>query len=113
MDDTAVREHLCDLIRGGGAHVTFEEAFGDVPRDKRGVRPAGLPWSLWELLEHVRIAQWDILEFSRDPKNDLVNPFPWGDGQHLLREATLVADHNAYHIGQAIAVRRLLDDWSG
>lgn len=158
MKDAAIREHLCDLMRGGGAHVTFEEAFGDVPEGKRGVRPAGLPWSLWELLEHVRIAQWDILEFSRDskhvspphpagywpgaaapaspadwgksydrvladraamealvrdPKNDLLKPFPWGDGQHLLREATLVADHNAYHIGQAIAVRRLLDDWSG
>ena len=158
MNAAPLREHLCWLIREGHAHVPFEAAFGDVPAEKRGVRPAGLPWSLWELLEHVRTCQWDILEFSRsadhvspefpagywpksvappseaawdesierflsdrremealigDAANDLFAPFPWGEGQNLLREATLIADHNAYHIGQAIAVRRLLDCWSG
>lgn len=157
MNDTALREHLCWLIREGYAHVPFEAAFGGVSVEKRGVRPQGLPWSLWELLEHVRITQWDILEFSRNPdyvspehpqgywpgspeppssaawketfdrfladraamealikdsRNDLVAPFAWGDGQNLLREATLIADHNAYHIGQAIAVRRLLGCWN-
>lgn len=156
MSDHALREHLAWLIREGYAHVTFENAFDDVPAAKRGVRPEGLPWSLWELLEHIRITQWDILEFSRDPKHvspphpegywpaspepptanawddsfakiledraafegllrdsksDLFAPFPWGEGQHLLREATLIADHNAYHVGQAIAVRRLLGCW--
>lgn len=158
MNDATLRDHLCWLIREGHAHVPFEAAFGDVPVDKRGIRPEGLPWSLWELLEHFRITQWDILEFSRDsdhvspehpkgywpgtpeppsqsawentyksiladraaledlinnPRIDLFAPFPWGDGQNLLREATLVADHNAYHIGQAIAVRRLLNCWNG
>lgn len=156
MNDAALREYLCWLIREGHAHVSFRDAFADVPVDKRGERPEGLPWSLWELLEHVRITQWDIVEFSRDAKhvspphpdgywpsssepptesawddtfrrvladretfetmlldgrNDLFEPFPWGDGQNLLREATLIADHNAYHVGQAIAVRRLLDCW--
>lgn len=158
MNDAALREHLCWLIREGHAHVAFEAAFGDVPESKRGIRPEGLPWSLWELLEHVRICQWDILAFSRsadhvspphpagywpaspepptptawddayaavladraameqlirDPRADLFAPFPWGDGQTLLREATLIADHNAYHLGQAIAVRRLLGCWEG
>lgn len=156
MSDAALREHLCWLISEGHAHVPFEEAFAKVPLNKRGKRPEGLPWSLWELLEHMRITQWDIVEFSRDAKhvspphpegywpkspepptestwddtfrrvladretfktmlrdgrNDLFEPFVWGDGQNLLREATLIADHNAYHIGQAIAVRRLLDCW--
>lgn len=156
MEDSVLREHLCWLIQEGHAHITFEEAFDDVPVVKRGIRPDGLPWSLWELLEHLRITQWDILEFSRnpqhlspphpegywpgspeplkpnswndifervladreefeslirDPANDLFEAFSWGDGQTLLREATLIADHNAYHIGQAIAVRRLLDCW--
>jgi len=156
MNDAALREHLCWLIREGHAHVPFEDAFSDVPVEKRGVRPAGLPWSLWELLEHIRITQWDIVEFSRDAKHvspphpagywpaspeppsaaawdesshriladrdtfetmlrdsrhDLFEPFPWGEGQNLLREATLIADHNAYHIGQAIGVRRLLACW--
>ncbi|MDQ3329801.1 MAG: DinB family protein, partial [Planctomycetota bacterium] len=141
MNDADLREHLCWLIREGHAHVPFEEAFDDVPVAKRGLRPPGLPWSLWELLEHIRITQWDILEFSRDPghaspphpegywpdspeppsaniwnetferiltdrdefetlvrdpRNNLFEPFAWGDGQHLLREATLIADHNAY-----------------
>ena len=158
MSDTPLREHLCWLIREGGAHVSFEDAFGDVPVPKRGVRPEGLPWSLWELLEHIRITQWDILAFSRspdhvspphpkgywpdspspptptawdeaferiladraefealilDPRHDLLVPFPWGDGQTLLREATLIADHNAYHVGQAITLRRLLNCWNG
>jgi hypothetical protein len=124
----------------------------------RGVKPDGLPHSAWMLLEHLRIAQWDILEFSRNPKHvspkwpegywpkneappnatawnksvqqfakdlkamrDLVkNPktdvyarIPWGDGQTVLREALLLADHNAYHVAQLIDVRRLLGAWKG
>ena len=118
--------------------------------------PAGLPHSLWMLLEHLRIAQWDILEFSRNPKytsrkwpeeywpktdappspaawnasvkkfhqdlkamqklvkepeTDLFARIPWGDGQTILREALLLADHNAYHLGQMLDVRRLLGAW--
>jgi hypothetical protein len=153
---TALREHLLYLLRGGGAHLDFEKAVADLPPELRGVRPAGLPHSPWRLLEHMRIAQWDILEFSRnprhvsppfpegywpegdappdvrawdrsadafradlramealvaDPASDLFAPLPHGQGQTLLREALLVADHNAYHLGQFVVVRRLLGAW--
>jgi DinB superfamily len=153
---TALREHLLSLLRGGGAHLDFEKAVAGLPPELRGVRPAGLPHSPWRLLEHMRIAQWDILEFSRnprhvsppfpegywpqgdappdvdawdrsvagfradlramealvaDPASDLFTPFPHGQGQTLLREALLVADHNAYHLGQLVLVRRLLGAW--
>jgi hypothetical protein len=153
---TALREHLLYLLRGGGAHLDFEKAVAGLPPELRGVRPAGLPHSPWRLLEHLRIAQWDILEFCRNPKHvspsfpegywpegdappdpgawdrsanafradlramealvgdpasDLFTPLPHGQGQTLLREALLVADHNAYHLGQLVVVRRLLGAW--
>jgi hypothetical protein len=152
----ALREHLLYLLRGGGAHLDFDKAVAGLPPELRGVKPAGLPHSPWRLLEHLRIAQWDILEFSRNPKHtspefpkgywpkgdappdaaawdrsvsafrtdlaalqalvadpasDLFTPFPHGQGQTLLREALLVADHNAYHLGQLVVVRRLLGAW--
>ena len=152
----ALREHLLYLLGGGGAHPDFEKAVAGLPPELRGVRPAGLPHSPWRLLEHMRIAQWDILEFSRnprhvspefpegywpqgdappdaaawdrsvaafradlramgdlvaDPATDLFAPIPHGDGQTILREALLVADHNAYHLGQLVVVRRALGAW--
>ena len=155
--DKALREHLEYLLRGGGAHLDFEAAVADLPAELRGARPAGVPHSPWRLLEHLRIAQWDILEFSRnprhvspafpegywprgdappdadawdrsvaafradlramqdlvaDPATDLLAPLPHGQGQTVLREALLVADHNAYHLGQLVVVRRLLGAWS-
>ena len=154
--DGALREQLISLLEGGHAHATFDSAVGGFPVDRAGVRPPGLPYSAWELLEHLRIAQNDILRFSqsadyvspkwpegywpsapapaqenqwarsvravrkdlgefqallRDPKQDLHRKFPWGPGQTLLREALLIADHNAYHIGQLVLVRRLLGTW--
>jgi hypothetical protein len=154
--DKALREHVLYLLDGGGAHAKFDEAVADIPAKLRGKNPAGLPHSLWMLLEHLRLAQWDILEFSRNPKHaspkwpegywpkteapptaaawnasikkfrkdlkamqDLVkNPktdlfarIPWGDGQTILREALLLADHNAYHLGQMLDVRRVLGAW--
>lgn len=158
MDDRSMRQHLVDLLRGGGAHVTFEDAVADLAPEARLQRPAGLPYSAWEQVEHMRLAQWDILEFTRsgehesppwpegywpptqdpappddeawdwsveafqrdnramqelvlDPQRDLLAPFPWGDGQTLLREALLVADHNAYHLGQLLVIRRALGAW--
>jgi hypothetical protein len=153
---SALREHLLYLLRGGGAHLDFEKAVAGLPPELRGVRPAGLPHSPWRLLEHLRLAQWDILEFCRnprhvsppfpegywpegdappdsdawgrsvnafradlrsmealvaDPASDLFTPLPHGEGQTLLREALLVADHNAYHLGQLVVVRRLLGAW--
>ena len=155
-NDQALREHLLYLLQGGGAHLSFDEAVADLPEPLRGVRPVGLPHSAWRLLEHMRIAQWDILEFSRnpkhvspkfpegywpkgdgpddaaawdrsvaafradlqamqelvaDPRTDLLAPIPHGEGQTILREALLVADHNAYHLGQLVIVRRLLGAW--
>ena len=154
--DEALRERLAALIESGHAHVPFDEAVADFPRKLQGSRPEGFPYSAWELLEHMRIAQWDILEFSRDPTHtsppwpegywpgsqepptkdaweqslkriradrqamqdlikdrdrDLFTPFAHGTGQDLLREALLIADHNAYHTGQIVLVRRALGAW--
>lgn len=154
--DSSLREHLVSLLNGGNAHATFEQAIKDFPPKLRGVKPDGLPYSAWQLLEHLRIAQWDILEFSRDanhkspdwpegywpespepptkdawdksvkrfqsdlkemtklvtgPKSDLYAKIPHGDGQTILREALLVADHNAYHVAEIVMVRRLLGCW--
>ncbi len=153
--DRALRDHLLYLLRGGGAHLSFEKAVADLPADLRGALPKGLPHTPWRLLEHLRIAQWDIVEFCRNA--DHVSPaFPdgyWPDGDAppdaetwersvvafqadleamqklvtetedlfapvlaghahtLLREALLVADHNAYHLGQLVMIRRLLGAW--
>ena len=152
-----VREHVLWLLRGGHAHVGFEQAVADLPMQLQGRSAAGQPHTPWRLLEHMRLAQSDILEFSRNPAHvspefpdgywpkqdappnadawgisvaafqkdandfqalvtdtdqDLLYSFPWGDGQTLLREALLVADHNAYHLGQLIALRRALGAWS-
>lgn len=155
--DRLLREHILYLLRGGGAHLSFDTAVADLPANLRGVKPPRIPHTPWRLLEHMRIAQWDILEFSRDPKHaspsfpdgywpdgdapptktawnksvkafrtdlqamqdlvadpstDLFTPIPHGDGQTILREALLVADHNAYHLGQMVVVRRALGAWS-
>ncbi len=154
--DRALREHLLYLLKGGGAHATFDQAIADFPVSLRGKKPGGQPHTAWRLLEHLRLAQRDILEFSRnrkhvspewpkgywpqndappsetawdesikafradlramqnlveDPQNDLFAKIPWGDGQTLLREAMLVADHNAYHLGELVLIRRLLGAW--
>ena len=142
--------------RGGHAHLDFEKATAGLPIELRGAKPPGLPFTPWRLVEHMRIAQWDILQFSidphhvspdfpdgywpqvmprlsseawdqaiaafradlkammdliADPKTDLFTPLPHGQGQTILREALLVADHNAYHLGQLVIVRRLLGAW--
>jgi uncharacterized damage-inducible protein DinB len=156
VKDKQLREHLSDLLAGGNAHVDMKTAFSGIPPKLRGVRPPGAAHSIWELLEHMRIAQWDILEFSRDPKHvppdwpagywpkmqapenakawneslkmftrdlaamkklianpraDLFSRIPHGTGQTILREALLVADHNSYHLGQVLTLRRLLGNW--
>jgi hypothetical protein len=155
-DDAALREHVLNLLKEGHAHATFEQAVKGMPVELQGKVPKGAEHSPWQLLEHLRIAQLDILEFSRDakhespkwpegywpkekapaddkawdksvrafkkdlkemcalvedPKTDLFAKLPHGDGQTILREALLVADHNAYHVGQLVLVRRLLGAW--
>ena len=154
--DDALREHLVYLLKGGGAHVHFMDAIEGFPEAKRGAFIEGLPHTGWQLLEHVRIAQWDILEFCRDskhvspgfpegywpktpvpaneaawtktveafqhdlleminlvknPKTDLCAKIPHGEGQTILREALLLADHNSYHLGQLVDLRRALGAW--
>ena len=154
----SLRKHVDNLLRMEGAHLSFDEAVAGFPPALRGARPAGAPHSAWELLEHMRIAQEDILDFSRNPNyrdkafpddywpaaaeppddhawdhsvrqfhrdwkqmreliadagNDLFARIPHGTGQTLLREALLVADHNAYHLGQLMFLRRILEETAG
>jgi DinB superfamily len=154
--EKALREHLVNLLKGGHAHADFDTAIENLPVTLRGKRPPGAEHSPWEILEHLRIAQWDILDFSRNPdyehiawpegywpktaappdakawdksvrafrkdlnaicamvkspSTDLFAKIAHGDGQTILREALLVADHNAYHLGELVLVRRLLGAW--
>lgn len=153
-----LRKQLKALLDGGQAHASFEDAVKDFPVAMRGVVPENLPYSAWQLLEHLRIAQKDILDFSApptggyqpmewpkdywpdeaeppypgswdntiaairndlekfqaliaNPSADLFKPFRWGQGQNLLREALLIADHAAYHLGEIVMLRRLLGIW--
>lgn len=155
-ESEVLRQHLLDLLRGRNAHADFDAAVADFPSRLRGVKPPGAPHTAWQLLEHMRIAQWDILEFSRDAKHkspawpegywpkteapptaaswnsslrsfrtdlkamaklvadkktDLYAKIPHGTGQTVLREALLIADHNSYHLGQIVLLRRLLGTW--
>jgi hypothetical protein len=149
-----LRQHLINLLTKAEAHVELEGSLKDFPRELRGKKPEGAPHTPWQLLEHLRIAQWDILEFSKDARHnsskwpdeywpgteappddqawdksvkqilldlkemcalvndssrDLLAEIPHAHGQTLLREALLVADHNAYHLGQLVMVRRILE----
>ena len=151
--DKSLRDHLLNLLRGGGAHMAFDDFIADFPPELCGRKIDGLPYTSWQVIEHMRIAQWDILEFSRDashkspkfpegywpkpdelgktelwyetiekfrgdlkqmedlvadPATDLLAKIPHGDGQTILREALLVADHNAYHLGALAVMSRIL-----
>ena len=151
-----VRRWVVWLLEGGGAHAKFEDAIADFPAALRGKTPSNLPYSAWQLLEHMRITQADILDFStnpeykerewpaaywpeaaappdeaaweksirsfradlhrlqeliENPETDLHAVIAWGDGQTILREVLLAADHNAYHLGEVVLVRRLLGAW--
>lgn len=153
-----LRKELIFQLKGGNAHAKFDDVLKNLPEMLRGTAPEGMPYSAWQLLEHIRIAQDDILRFCKNsdgsykemkwpddywpkgpaptsasawtesiksyhgdldefiklisnPKADLFEPFPWGDGQTLLREAILLVDHAAYHLGEIVAVRRILKNW--
>jgi hypothetical protein len=155
-----IRKQLVALLRGGQAHATLDEILKDFPAKYRGTVHDNLPYSAWQVLEHMRIALHDILDFSAPPTGgyqpiawpdgywpkspepptahawdacvaairkdleafealvnrpqaDLYKPFRWGEGQNLLREALLIADHNAYHLGELVVIRRLLGAWPG
>lgn len=154
LETVSLRRHVDNLLSMKGAHLSFEDAVKDFPAALRGAKPAGAPHSAWELLEHMRLAQDDILDFSRNPayeekkfpddywpaaasppdddawdrsvkqfkhdlkqmqelladtKHDLLAKLAHGKGQTLLREALLVADHNAYHLGQLVFLRKMLE----
>jgi hypothetical protein len=151
-----LREHLLELLGGGAAHTDFDAAVSGLPPKLRGAKPAGQPHTPWRILEHMRLAQHDILEFTINPGHvsppfpegywpdgdappsatawaaavrlfradlkqmrklvedsgiDLLAPLSHGTGQTVAREAMLLVDHNAYHLGQLIIVRRLLGVW--
>ena len=151
--DDSIRKHVLYLLRGGGAHLSFDDFVNKFPPDLCSRQVEGLPYTPWQVLEHMRLAQWDILEFSRDadhispefpkgywPKADeLGNPTLWqqtidqfrndlqqmealvedastdlhariphGEGQTILREALLIADHNAYHLGVLATMARIV-----
>jgi hypothetical protein len=155
QETVSLRKTLAELLRMKGAHVNLEDAVSDFPPALRGVKPPGAPHTAWQLLEHMRLAQEDILDFSRNPKykekafpdeygpaaeappsehawaksietfqedlrqmqelvadtkHDLLAKLPHGTGQTLLREALLVADHNAYHLGQLMFLRKILEN---
>jgi hypothetical protein len=154
--DRELREQVIYLLKGGGAHIHFMDALDDFPAGKYGTFADALPHTGWQLLEHARLAQWDILEFSRnpkhvsppfpggywpktpapahdqawkesvaaferdleamvhlvrDPRTDLFAKIPHGQGQSILREALVLADHNSYHLGQLVDLRRALGAW--
>ncbi len=152
-DDQKLREHLLYLLGGGGAHIDFEMVIRDFPVEHINRKVEGIPYTAWRVLEHMRLAQRDILEFSRNPAHvsptwpdgywpreeaeadaarwnesiaafradltamqklvedsatDLYAPISHGDGQTILREALLIADHNAYHLGVLSTLKRIL-----
>jgi DinB superfamily len=156
MDENQeLRKHLVKILDWEDAHANFDSAVEGIPTKLQGIKPEGLPYSLWQLVEHIRICQWDILEFclnpeykelkmadywpktdappssdawqksiaafredrkalqelARNPEVDLFAKIPHGSGQTYLRELLLVADHNAYHTADLIAIRRLLGNW--
>jgi hypothetical protein len=153
QEDDSVRKHVLSLLRGSSAHISFDDFISGFPADLCNRHIDGLPYTPWQVLEHMRLALWDILEFSRDanhvspefpkdywpqpneagttalwqetvdafrndlqqmqsllddPATDLHAKIPHGDGQTILREALVVADHNAYHLGVLAVMARIL-----
>jgi uncharacterized damage-inducible protein DinB len=150
-----ILSNLIQLLNQGNAHVSLDKSLENIPFDLLGKKPSRLPYSIWQIAEHIRITQSDILQFSKSSKyqspkwpegywpsttkpasdeewqnciqqikkdrkafinllkksDDLYKPFPHGDGQTLFREALVLADHNSYHTGEIIVIRRLLNDW--
>jgi hypothetical protein len=156
--DQAVSRQVSSLLDWQDAHAGFEKILDGIPAKLRGVAPEQIPYTPWQLLEHLRLTQRDILDFCRNPRYsephwpadywpataapptekawqesiqafladraamkqlaqdaavDLLSPIPHGSGQTILRELLLLADHNAYHLGELVVVRRCLGIWGG
>ena len=153
-DDT-IRKHLLTSLKGHNAHLSFEQTIKDFPDNYYNKKISGIQYSCWDLLEHLRIAQWDILDFIMNPeyqskswpdnywpkdngdaekwknsvKNflddrkeieamledsavDLYSPIPHAPDYTIFREIVIVIDHNSYHTGQLLLLRRALGIWS-
>jgi hypothetical protein len=156
--DKGLRDQIIEFLNEENAHAGINTALKDLPEKLIGTQPPHLPYTIWQLTEHIRITQWDIVEFCytlgkhispewpsgywpqskspvdikewkrtlkaikedrdrmielvKDEQNDLYKPFPFGQGQNLLREALLIIDHSSYHIGEIIVLRRLLNAWN-
>jgi uncharacterized damage-inducible protein DinB len=151
-----IRDHLLSLLQGGNAHAKFDDIVKDFPMSEINTRVTNVPYSSWQLLEHIRRTQHDILDFIinsnykelewpkdywpsndkkaiekdwkqsiemfntdskelekivKNPKTDLYAKIPHGDGQTILREILLVADHNAYHMGELVMLQRVMGIW--
>jgi uncharacterized damage-inducible protein DinB len=156
MDNDTLRSAIVQLLGDSQAHVSFDQALADLAPKLRSKRPPGGVHSVWELVEHMRIGQEDILHYTVDPQwasppwpqgywpdnpdtlpetrwQDSINGFradrqaliglaqdvrlelttaiPHGEGRTYLRQLLMAADHNAYHLGQIVDVRRALGDW--
>lgn len=154
--DEVSRAELLALIKGGNAHMSFDDAVEDFPESKMNALFPNGTYTPWHLIEHIRRSQLDILEFMRnpdykemkwpddywpekekratkkeweetiakfhkdtdeilallnDPKTDLSAKIPHGDGQTMLREFLLIADHNAYHVGEFAIMRQVMGTW--
>ncbi len=155
-NDEVMRQQLLALLKGGHAHMNLSQAVADFPPGHYNTNPPNVPYTPWHLLEHLRIAQWDILEFVRnpehvspdwpggywpapdeqadqarwqqtlnefeadlqalqemvaDPTTDLLAPLPHAPDYTIFREILLVADHNAYHIGEFGILRQVMGTW--
>ena len=153
--DQGLRDQLLVTLQGQGARITFDDVVADVPQSLWNANPSNAPYTLWHILEHIRICQWDILEYVRNPDYvspewpvnywpaadakadqaawdrtiaeirrdlkdfedmvkdtslDIYAPIPHGVNSHtILREILLVADHNAYHIGEFSVLKSMLE----
>lgn len=155
-EDRALREQLHELIWSGSAHADIDTVLANFPMEAAGKKPANAPYTVWQLLEHLRLTVHDLLEFSTnseylapkwpedywptteappnaeewessirafkadckamaklatEPGSNLYAQIPWGQGQTLLREILLAADHNSYHLGQIALLRKQLGTW--
>jgi hypothetical protein len=152
--EKVIREQLVDLLKGGNAHMSFSDAVSRFPLKEINRRLPNASYTVWHLLEHMRIAQWDILEFARnpghispefpvgywprederatagqwrktikgflndlkamrklvkDPETDIFSPISHAKEYSIFLEVLTLADHNAYHVGELVTLRRVLN----
>ena len=155
-NDEVLRDQLLQLLRGGNAHMSLDQAVVDFPPGSMNSYPQDVSYTPWHLLEHIRLSQRDILDFIENPDyewlpfpegywpkqseqadqkrwnttlqgikddlgaleriienpdTDLYSDLPHAKGYNILREVLIVADHNAYHIGEFGILRQIMGTW--